>query len=133
MPDYEITIEGLDTWLKITDPDRFVREVDRGVQQAIEMLRDETKKMPPVSANTTGYGQPGIPVDTGRLRQSIQKRKIALMAAEIFAPVQYAEFVHQGTSKMPARPFFEWVWADFGGKEKTEDILKEALERLVNP
>lgn len=129
----ELTITGLDQWLKICDPERCRKELDRAVNEAAEVLRDETKRLPPVSAKTTGYDQPGIPVDTGRMRQSIQKRRLALMAAEIYVPTQYSHFVHSGTSKMPARPFLLWELEEFGGKEKVEDILIEALERVANP
>ena len=55
------------------------------------------------------------------------------MAAEIFTGVHYGGYVHGGTSRMPARPFFTWQLEDFQGKEKIEIILLAALERVANP
>lgn len=133
MSGIEITIEGIDEWLTMVDPQRFTREMDWAVQRSAEFLRDNTKKLPPVSAARTGYQTPGIPVDTGRLRQAIQKRKLALMAAEIYTGTHYAGYVHDGTSRMPARPFFKWSLEEFGGEEAVEKIVDLAIDRVLNP
>jgi HK97 gp10 family phage protein len=128
-----VTIEGLDKWQTICDPNRFLREMDKAVQRAAEDMRDQTKLMPPVSAKTTGYDQPGIPVDSGRMRQSIQKKKVALLAADVVAPVNYSEFVHSGTRKMPARPFFRYLLENFNGLQRIDIIIRTTLENLVKP
>ncbi len=98
-----------------------------------EVLRDDAKRMPAVSAKTTGYGAHGLPVDTGHMLQSIQKRKTQLLAADVYANTNYSAHVHDGTSKMPARPFFLCFLPTSGGEKKIELILKQALERVVNP
>lgn len=126
-----IEISGIDKLLSVCDPHRFVAEMDKGINRAAEVLRDETKRMPPVSAKTTGYGAPGIPVDTGRLRQSIQKQQLSLLAAGVVVPVDYAQHVYEGTSKMPGRPFFKWVLEDFNGLAMVQAVLNEALERVT--
>jgi hypothetical protein len=72
----------------------------------------------------------GIPVDTGRMRQSIQKRKIALLAAEVDAPTNYSRFVHDGTREMPARQFFVWALDDFGGRERLAQVVSRYLRAL---
>jgi len=131
-----ITLDGIEKFLRVVDPVRATRELDRGVNRAAEVLRDETKKMPPVSAARTGYGAKGIPVapvSGGTLRQSIQKRKLGLMAAEVYVGAHYGGFVHQGTPRMAARPFFRWQLEDFGGKEKIEIVVTAALERIASP
>lgn len=46
------------------------------------------------------------PVDTGRLRSSIQT-EIGRFTATIFPSVKYAIFVHQGTRFMRGRPFMK--------------------------
>ena len=134
-----ITLEGFDKFLAVVDPARFTKEMDKAVNRAAEVLRDETKKMPPVNKERTGFYAKGIPVAPlhgGTLRQSIQKRRLGLMAAEVYigeAAQDYGGFVHQGTSKMIARPFFKWQLEDFRGKEKIEVILTAALERVAKP
>ncbi|MEI6842061.1 MAG: HK97-gp10 family putative phage morphogenesis protein [Methanomicrobiales archaeon] len=48
------------------------------------------------------------PVDTGALRNSIYtdvKEDESLISGSIIAPMEYATYVHEGTSRMSARPF----------------------------
>lgn len=122
-----VTIDGLDKFKTLLSPATFQRAVGEGIDKASAFLRDEVKRMPPVSAKTTGYGAKGIPVATGLTRQSIQKKRVALMAAEVFAGTRYSGFVHQGTSRMPARPFFEWELNEFGGLQKVGAIMAQTL------
>lgn len=128
-----LEIDGLDKWLTVVDPARFTVEMDKAVNRAAEALRDETKRLPPVSGPRDGYSAKGIPVDTGRMRQAVQKRRIALLAAEVYVPVQYGIHVHEGTSRVPARPFLQWLVDDFGGKEIVDTIVTDALERITSP
>jgi len=107
----QIVIEGLDKIESMVDPQRLGIGLDQALQRSAQVWRDDTKKMPPVSASRTGYGAKGIPVAPkhgGTLRQMIQSRRVSSIAAEVFGGAQYTPFVHEGTSKMPARPFFEW-------------------------
>lgn len=132
----EVTITGLEKWMTMMDPVRFTTEIDKALDRAASVIRDDTKRMPPVNAERTGYDVKGIPVAPlhgGTLRQSIQKRRAGLMAADVYTGVNYGGYVHDGTSKMPARPFFRWVLEDFGGMQKIDIIVKSALERVVNP
>ena len=133
MAEVEISWDGLDKFMEIVDPVRFVNEIDRAMDRASSLLRDETKRMPAVSAKTTGYAALGIPVDTGRMRQSIQKRKIGTFEYEVYADTNYSAFIHEGTGRMPARPFFTWLLNDFGGVQMLEIVLQGAMERVVNP
>jgi hypothetical protein len=133
MSGVQITIDGLDEWRTMVDPDRFEREMDKAVQRAAEMLRDETKLLPPVSGPRDGYDALGIPVDTGRLRQSIAKRRIGLMAAEIYTGVDYAAYVYDGTRGVPPRPWFSWLWNEFQGEQATDAILQAAIDKILTP
>src|SRR3712207_391362 len=114
-----IQISGLDEIVRKLEPTRAVRAFDLAVDRAAEALRDTTRQLPPVSARRIGYGERGIPVDSGRMRQAIQKRKTQLLAAEVGAFVKYSGYVHDGTGKMPARPFFEWSF-QMGGEAAIE-------------
>lgn len=99
------------------------------VQRSAEALRDHTKKMRPVSAATTGYGTKGIPVDHGRLRQSIHKKQLSRLAAGVFPKVKYGAYVHDGTSKVPARPFFEWS-LELGAQRQIDGIFERYSKML---
>jgi hypothetical protein len=128
-----LTLDGMDRWMTLVDPDRFRSEIDRGMQKASQALRDETKKMPPVSAKRTGYAALGIPVDTGLTRQRIVSRKNGPLDYSDVAETDYSGAVHDGTANMPARPFFQWLLTDFGGFEKVEDVVFQALQRVASP
>ena len=41
--------------------------------------------------------------------------------------------VHEGMSRMPARPFFRYLLENFGGLETLNAIIKGALERIATP
>ena len=123
-----LVIEGLDKIQSLVDPAKFDRAVARGLDRSVQIWRDDVKTMPAVSAATTGYGAKGIPVDTGRLRQSVQARRTGLLAAGVVAPLQYASYVEEGTSKMPARPFFEWA-LELGALQKMEDAMNREITR----
>lgn len=130
-----MTLEGFDRILTMLDPARARREVESAVTLATATLRDMTKKMPPVSASRTGYGAKGIPVAPkhgGTLRQQIRSRKLGVLMGEVYGGARYTGHVHDGTSKMPARPFFNWVLQDFGGNDAVRMIVESALKRLID-
>lgn len=113
-------------------PAKAVKVYAKAVSRATEKLRDMTKRLPPVSAERTGYAAKGIPVapkNGGTLRQSIQKKQISLLAAGVTARTNYAEYVHQGTARMPARPFFEWS-LELGAEEEIDRIFADAISQL---
>lgn len=112
-------------------PERLDRAMDLAVDRAAQVLRDETKRLPAVSAARTGYGAKGVPVDTGRMRQSLRVRKLRMLAADVYTGVKYGGYVHSGTSRMPARPFFLWALRDFGAKAKIARMVNETLSRLL--
>lgn len=128
-----MTIDGIEDWLTLADPARYLTEIDKGMSQSVSKLRDRTKLMPAVSARTTGYAALGIPVDTGLTRQRIVAKKNAFLDYSDVADTDYSAHVHDGTSKMPARPFFQWLLTDFGGIEIVEDTMFRALTRIASP
>jgi len=126
-----IEISGLDSIQKMLSGALQQQTFDRILDRCAQAWADETKKMPAVSAKTTGYGTKGIPVDTGRLRQSIHSKRISSIAAGVVAPVQYASYIHAGTGKMPDRPFFDWA-LELGGLRRMEGIVNEEISRAMN-
>jgi hypothetical protein len=127
-----VTITGLEAIRAMVDSNAFVQKLDTAIDRAAEFIRDDTKRLPAVSAKTTGYGEEGIPVDSGRMRQAIVKRKLNLLTVGVFADVNYSGFVSEGTSRMPSRPFFQWELDDFGGKEQIKLIVSSTLQQLFS-
>jgi len=126
-----IEISGLDSVARLLSGPVQQQTYDRILDRSAQAWADETKKMPAVSARTTGYGAKGIPVDTGRLRQSIHAKRISSIAAGVVAPVQYASYIHGGTGNMPDRPFFEWA-LELGVLRRMEGIVNDELSRSMN-
>lgn len=119
-----VTVTGLEEIRAATDPATFERSMAVGLWEAAEALMNTVKgNMPDVS----GFGSKGIPVDTGRLKGSVERRKVQLLAAEVYAGTNYSLYVHDGTAKTPARPFFRWALEDFGAKEKMEKVMIEKI------
>lgn len=121
-----IVIEGLDKIQGMLSVPNLESGLGKALDRSSQIWRDETKKMDPVSAKTTGYGAKGIPVDTGRLRQSIQARRVSSVAAEVYTPVEYASTIVEGRGKMPPRPFFDWS-LEFGAMEKISVAFAEEI------
>ena len=68
-------------------------------------------------ARTFSRGAPGLALEAGGvpLGDYLFEFDFGLMAAEVYTGVSYGGYVHQGTARMPARPFFTWQLEDFGG------------------
>src|SRR5689334_1939205 len=131
-----VTIQGLDRWRQVLDPSRLTAEVDRAIQQAAQQLSNDTQNLPPVNKARSGWDAKGVPVAPkygGSLRQSIHAQRLGLLAAGVVTGVSYGSYVHDGTSKMPARPYFQWLLEDFDGLGTVEGLLTEALERVSSP
>jgi len=69
------------------------------------------------------------PVDTGRLRADIRtdlRIQSNQIKGVIFNDVYYALFVHEGTSRMRARPYFKQA-VENGARIELERVLKRDL------
>ncbi len=74
-------------------------ETQREAHEKIErVLQDGALK-------TQGLAQQLAPVDTGRLRASIEFRKVGNLIFEVFTVVNYATFVEHGTIYASSQPF----------------------------
>lgn len=128
-----LEIDGLEKWFAVADGERLLKEIDLEMKQSSQDLRDMGKQMPPVSARRTGYAALGIPVDTGLTRQKLVSRKNASLDYSDVAETDYSGHVHDGTSRMPARPFWFWLLKNFGGLETVEQNLTRALRKFTSP
>lgn len=74
----------------------------------------------------------GAPKDEGNLRDT-HIREIRPLEAVIYPTAKYAEYVHEGTSKMQARPWLEYA-KDKGEKDiyrKADELLKKVVNKLA--
>ena len=102
--------------------------MDAGLWESAEALMNTVKgNMPDIS----GFSSKGIPVDTGRMKGSVERRRLQMMAAEVYAGTKYSRYVHDGTARTAARPFFQWALQDYGALEKMEKVMIEKLGGML--
>ena len=88
MPAISIQIKGLDTLIRNAGraAGSVTKEIDRVIKTSIFDLEKEIK--------------PITPIDTGRLRSGFI-RSFQPLRGTLDNPVEYAEFVHEGTERWP--------------------------------
>ena len=86
------------------------KNIEGLLKQACVIVQDDAKR--------------NCPVDTGRLQGSIQ-HEVKGKEGIVGTNVEYAPYVHEGTSRMPGRPFLR----DAGerNKEKIRKLFEEGL------
>lgn len=91
-------------------------KVKSAMEQASILIMDTAKEI--------------VPVDTGRLRDSIdyQITEDALQTTSIISPhTEYAEFVEFGTSRQPSQPFMRPAWDE--NQAQVFQIFNGGMER----
>lgn len=103
-------------------PERVGNALGRAMAKAGFVLEAESKK-----AVTSG---PTRALRTGRLRADLVVRELTPISVKVYPIVNYAVFVHEGTYKMEARPFFEVAAHEAGPRvqEIFDDEMAGVLE-----
>jgi len=85
-------------------PEKMVNGLDGAVKATSVFITGLTK-----INITTGEGMWKPPIKTGQMRLGVQPQKLGRLKAMVSTSrrTPYAVFVHDGTKKMRARPFFE--------------------------
>lgn len=109
------------------------------LRKRFDRLPEKSKKLVRDALLKAGYIVEGAskretPVDTGRLRASISVSNSLLLRAEphvVISPhTKYAQYVHQGTRRMTARPFMTKGYES--SKAKIKGIMKALLKDIKN-
>ena len=79
---------------------------------------------------TVGWAQDKCPVDTGRLRASIESQMPEETRVEIGSAVEYGIFVETGTSRMSAKPFLKPAVTDH--KDKIQNFIAKAIKEALD-
>lgn len=119
MTDINIRIDGLDNFLAKLSKSPVV--VTKHLQRAIEIAGNQFLAGTKQNIKT-GREMWKSPIDTGRMWNSLYLT-VGNLYAQIRPTVNYAVFVHQGTFKMQARPFFEIT-------ERTERMSIERIFQM---
>lgn len=126
---YSIKLKGfteLETSLR-ENKTIIAKEVSNFIQRAMARL-DSGIKNNPWKVGASGGGSPVASRNGGSLRASHQK-DVTPWSGRIYPTQPYAVFVHEGTYKMKARP-----WLDFVLKEKEPELDKlqeQLLEDII--
>lgn len=99
-------IEGLDALQKAIrkSPETVASEINMFLQRTGALLRKGIQNNPWMVGASGG----GAPKDTGHLRDT-HRSTIDKYSLKIEPMAPYAEFVHEGTSKMKARPWLKFT------------------------
>ena len=88
--------------MKIKGADKLVKEIAKYGEKAEFLVEAETQD----AANNIALNAKRIsPVDTGRLRGSIQVEKVTSLTYIVETIVKYAKYIEYGTVRMRAQPF----------------------------
>lgn len=99
--------------------DTNAEQVSEWIEDEREDLEDEVEQMmEDVVERTHEAALEKVPVDTGRLRDSLQKGE-----SSVYSELEYAPHVALGTVYQDAQPY---LW------KPAEEIVKQALEELAS-
>ncbi len=110
-------------------PQDMAKELQKAMQKVSVFTAGEVK-----TVITSGTGMWKSPIKTGAMRRGIQVKEVKPLRA-IITPASstpYALFVHEGTRRMKARPFFE-ITAKVKGKEVQkffEAVIVNVIKKL---
>lgn len=116
MADLSVKLEGVNEIRKAFEqsPRIFAPIFNRGIQSAVMVF--------------LGTSRMKTPVDTGFLRGAGYSTSFEALVGRVENNASYALFVHDGTSKMDARPFMEWGIDD--GMSQVNDIFDKCLSEF---
>ena len=108
----------------LRNPRVVKREVGNYLVRAMAKLTSGIKQRPWQVGGSGG----GTPVDTGRLLQS-HKKLFKPLSAILKPDTKYDKYVHEGTKRMKARPWLDWVAQD--KKKDIEKLQDKLLSNIV--
>ena len=107
-------------------------DLAKAIQTALEQTGGETVRKAKQIV-TSGSGMWKAPVDTGKMRQGIyisEKTPLRVVIQPNLSITPYAQFVHEGTRKMKARPFMT-ITKEQEGKN-IASFFQRTLNNFVN-
>ena len=130
MAGYGIKTIGFDEFRKAIEknPQFIANEVKKFITRALARYRSGIINTP-WRMSGSGGGSPVAMLNGGNLRDT-HRSEVGNFEGRIYPTARYSEFVHEGTGKMKARP-----WLDFVKKDKdkeVKDLEKELLTNIVH-
>jgi len=122
-----VKISGMDELKKVIrqNPEVVKKEAKAYFVRSLASLKSSLGQQPWRVSGSNG----GVPIDTKYLRKFASLEKIQDFKAIIFTDtdiVPYGLYVHEGTRKMKARPYYE------AAKEKSQNTIKKYQENLID-
>lgn len=109
--------------------------LEEAIQRMEQARLDRERAMNRIVLTVERAAKKRTPVDTGTLRRSITHRVEASGERGVVGTnIQYSRFVHEGTSRMKARPYLEEGLRDSDTdiKQIIDDLGKGYLEEIVS-
>lgn len=99
------------------------------LQQAAKAVQDGHELIQRVVLTVEAQAKRVTPVDTGTLRRSITSRTLTRTQGVVGTNVSYGRYVHEGTRRMPGRPFLRQGLE--ASASQIDRILKQHGERVL--
>jgi HK97 gp10 family phage protein len=108
-----------------TNAAQLAKKFDKDIEQIKRFLGNAVRK---ATFLVERGAKIKVPVDTGRLRSSIETT-VRPLEGTVRTNVEYAHFVHDGTRNMRARPFMRDA-ADEAGREIEQIFIKAVHDAI---
>lgn len=99
----------------------------KGSKEALDAMK--LRLMQRVVLTVEGNAKRVTPVDTGTLRRSLYSKVETPERGVVGSNVNYARFVHDGTSKMAGRPFLQQGLE--ASRDAIDQLMREAGEAFL--
>lgn len=109
---------------------RPISELDDALEAFARALEDDAEKLlQKIAHSALAHSMKHTPVLTGNLRRS-ETTRVERDRAYLGSSAEYAQFVHDGTRFVPARPFFEEGIQD--AIPEMADLVRDWLEDIFS-
>lgn len=104
-------------------------EVDNPLQEIKDNIEEVEKAFKAVVIQMRNVAVSNVPVDTGDLKASVASHPVETNESNVFqlgSNLEYASFIHDGTHKIPARPFLDHAIDQL--ESEIANIIADALK-----
>ena len=124
MAKIEAKIIGLEAFRRAIarNPAVVIKESKDFLVRAMALYKKEIRSRPWQAGAKSGGG---VPIDTGNLRDT-HRTEISKLSAKLYPTANYAKYVHEGTSRVDARP-----WLDHAKNAQARNV-QELEGRLLD-
>lgn len=112
--------------IKVIGAEKVIKKLDLSNKRIADAVTESIKA---TSLKVSNVAKQIVPVDTGRLKSSIQISNLTKVSAEVGTNVEYAPYVEFGTNKQRAQPYLRP--AAMEGERFMEQDIKKRISAII--